>query len=303
MQASFGLLFFKTIAVIIAGVFFFSFFQTVFAVTVTISDLPSSISTDPFTVTASVSGASAGTNYLRVDLYKEGSQNYFGETNVNKNWYSGSDGTQFFPIAITSGTVWTGAIQGKFGSPSTTDYDGPGIYRMRIRRYTASGNYTASEADDSSVVVNISVPTSTPIPTDTPTPTATPEPTNLPTATKTPTFSPTNTLAPTKIPATPTSFVKSTATLTQKVSASSTVTASEEGSNASGSVLADSVENGVSSSSTDKKEKKELIASVNTEDNTSKILIGVGIVFLLVCGILATDLVGKIKSKLRQIKE
>ena len=179
----------------------FLFVKPVYAVTIALSQVPSSITTDPFTFSASITGASAGTNYLRVDLYKEGSTNYFGETNGINGWYGGSDYTQYIPITIISGQQWSGQIQAKVGSPTATQYDGVGTYKLRLRRYTNSGNYTSSEADTTSTIVAIVVPTltPTPFPTNTPSPTHSPTPTPK-TSTPTPTSKPT--LTPTPKPTT-----------------------------------------------------------------------------------------------------
>lgn len=171
----------------------FGFFITFFfihshalAVTVNINQYPQTITQDPFTVSASISGATNGTNYVRVDIYKEGSTNYFGETYNGADWYSGSDYHQYLPIIIANGQ-WTGTIQGSLGSPSTSEYDGMGAYRIRLRRYTGGGTTNATEADNSSVSITIVVPTPTPTPTNTPTP----NPTSPPTATPKPTVTPT----------------------------------------------------------------------------------------------------------------
>lgn len=172
----------------------FFFVKTVsFAVvTTTFSSAPQMLLADPFTITATISGASSGTNYLRVDIYKDQTTNYFGETFNGSYWYTGSDHTQFLPITIQSGVAWTGTIQAKVGDPSNTDYDGTGVYKLRLRRYTSSGSYTSSEANVNAITVNIAIPTQTPTPTPTSIPTTTP----LPTPTKTPTVVPTATLTP-----------------------------------------------------------------------------------------------------------
>lgn len=177
--------------------------QPVLAVTITLSNVPSTVSTDQFTFNASISGASAGTNYLRVDLYKDSTTNYFGQTYGVNGWYGDSDYAQYLPITIVSGQIWTGQIQARVGNPTITQYDGNGIYRLRLRRYTSSGNYTSSEADTTSTIIAIAYPTITPTPTDVPTPTATPKP---PTATpmSKPTNTPTPTVKPTIKIATPT---------------------------------------------------------------------------------------------------
>lgn len=197
MQKARCLLSVKKLLLVVFTTLFLTFSRsdTVFAVTLSLSDTPSSISSDPFSVKATVVGAGAGTNYLRIDIYKEGSSNYFGETHSGSTWYVGSDGKQYFPITIVSGTEWSGAIQGRIGTPSLSDYDGTGSYRLRVRRYTASGNPATD--NDNSVPITILYPTQTPIPTNTPTPTDIPMPTKTPTPvptgtpTKTPTPGPT----------------------------------------------------------------------------------------------------------------
>lgn len=177
------------------------------AVSVSIASFPSVITQDSFTLTASVSGAGNGTNYLRIDIYKEGSQNYFGETFNGTDWYSGSDYHQYLAIPIVSSS-WSGTIQGNLGSPTTAQYDGTGTYRIRLRRYTGGGTSTASEADASSVVVSIVTPTPAPTPTPTPTPTPLPTPT--------PTKSPTPTPIPTPSPQLTPLLSSSVATITSK---------------------------------------------------------------------------------------
>jgi len=184
----------KAVIIFIAVLFSLHFANPALAVSVTITNFPSIITQDQFTITASVSGAATGTNYLRVDLYKEGTtNNYFGETYNGSDWYSGSDGLQYLPVSIVSGSIASATIQGRVGNPNSSDFTGNGIYKLRMRRYTSSGGSGSSDTM-SSVDVSITlVPTPTPTPTNTPTPT----PTNTPTPTPTPTSSPTNTPTPT----------------------------------------------------------------------------------------------------------
>ena len=139
------------------------------AVTTSISSTPQNISTDPFTIKVIISGASSGTNYLRIDLYKPSTANYFGETFIGSDWYSGSDHTQYYPITAQSGIEWSGEIQGRFGNPSSNQYDGTGTYKLRVRRHTQSGSYNSTEANNSAVDVTINVSTSTLTPNPTPT--------------------------------------------------------------------------------------------------------------------------------------
>ncbi len=124
-----------------ASVLFLS--SKVFAVTLTLDQVPATITEQSFTISASVSGASAGQNFLRVDLYKDETTNYFGETYSGTSWYNGSSGLQYAPISISSSSG-SASLQGRFGSPTTTEYDGTGTYRLRVRRYTSSGNSTSS---------------------------------------------------------------------------------------------------------------------------------------------------------------
>jgi len=174
---------------IISVVFLFSV-KDAFAVSITINNYPSQISTDPFDVEVYISGYT-GKNYLRIDLYKEGTTNYFGETFNGTNWYGDSDGTQYFPIEGINST----RFQGKIGNPSLTKYSGPGNFKLRIRRYTSSGNQASGDQQNPvEVQINVSletptltpslVPTSTPssAPTSTPSPKP-PTPTPKPTAT------------------------------------------------------------------------------------------------------------------------
>jgi len=143
--------------------------KNVLAVTSSISNVPQLISTEPFTLNVKISGASVGTNYLRIDLYKPSTTNYFGETFNGSGWYAGSDHTQHYSITIQSGTDWSGEIQGRLGNLNSTQYDGPGAYKLRVRRYTSSGNYNTTEANNSAVDVSINVSVATSTPTTAPT--------------------------------------------------------------------------------------------------------------------------------------
>ncbi len=236
--------------------------QRVYAVTITISNVPSSITSESFTITASVSGATTGTNYLRIDLFKDQTSNYFGETYNGSDWYGSSTYTQYLPITIVSGTFWSGTMQGRFGSPSSGDYDGAGTYKMRIRRYTSGGGTTTSEANASAVTVAIAIPTSTPtLAPATPTPTASP-PTNTPTPIKTPTPTPSNT-------PTPTPSLKPTLTATPSVSIS---------------VVLGQATNSATITPEAPSPTVEVLGSYG--DNTGKVLMGIGLLLLAGCGIL-----------------
>src|SRR5258708_665683 len=124
--------------IFIALFFLLWFPRPAFSVTVSIINPPATITDEFFTLNASVSGAATGTNYLRVDIYKDSTTNYFGETFNGSDWYSGSDGKQYFPISVKTGVIWNGQIQARIGSVLNNDYDGSGKYKIRLRRYTTS---------------------------------------------------------------------------------------------------------------------------------------------------------------------
>lgn len=152
------------------------------AVLVTINNYPSVITEgQTFNVNASVSGASDGTNYLRVDLYKDGTTNYFGETFNGNSWYIGSIGTNFLPLQISNSTG-SADIEARIGTPSASFYTGPGNYKLKVRRYTSSGSsYTFSSPVDVQIVSGQQTPTPTPIQTASPSPSPSPVPTIQPT--------------------------------------------------------------------------------------------------------------------------
>src|SRR5579864_3257122 len=109
------------------------------SVVIVVNSFPSSISTDPFNVAVTITGAASGTNYLRAELYKDGTENYFGETFNNTDWYSGTTGTQYFSVPI-SGASTSATFQVRMGTFSQTQYSGSGSYKLKIKRYTSSGN-------------------------------------------------------------------------------------------------------------------------------------------------------------------
>lgn len=105
---------------------------------VVINNFPPSISADPFDIDVTVTGAKNGTNYLRVEFYKNGTKNYFGETFNGKDWTSGSIGEDYFPIVI-NGASASAIVKARIGNPNETEYGGPGDYKLKVKRYTQSG--------------------------------------------------------------------------------------------------------------------------------------------------------------------
>lgn len=170
-----------------------------FAVSTSIVQSPPSVNDEPFTITVNITGATAGINYLRADLYLPETKNYFGETDNSQYWYGGSDGKLYFPVTIESGTPLIATFSARLGSPSTTDYPGPGLYKLRIRRYTSSGNQGSE--DPQSVDINLTKAYPSPTPTPTPTPSPSTLPSVSPSSTTTsPSPTPPTTPASSKLP-------------------------------------------------------------------------------------------------------
>ncbi len=172
------------------------------AVTITLSNVPSTINTESFSVGVNINGANEGTNYLRIDLYKDSTPSYFGETNNGNTWYSGSDGLNYFPIVISQSGSVNATVQGRFGS-DFSEYGGPGNYKLKIRRYTNSGNQANNDTQtpaDIQISVVFPSPTPTPSSSPTPTPTATPRTSSTPGPTLQPTSSPKSSPLPSPSP-------------------------------------------------------------------------------------------------------
>lgn len=169
----------------------------IYAVTISVGDYPLSISSNIFSLTATVSGATNATNYLRVDLYKDGTTNYFGETYNGSDWYGGSDGKSYFPIQIQNSSG-SAILQAQLGNPNISDYPGQGSYKLKIRRYTASGSQSQNDQQTSiDIQITYVAPTPTLDPTPSPTPVITSTPTLIPTPTKIPMPIPTKSPTPT----------------------------------------------------------------------------------------------------------
>lgn len=176
------------------------------AAAVSIIDYPPVISVGQnFNIDVTISDATDGTNYLRADLFKEGTTNYFGETFNGSIWYGGSTGQNYLPVEI-SGGLGSGMLQARIGTPSASEYTGPGNYKLKIRRYygQTGSSYIFSNTVDIQIVSES--PTVAPSATPTIEPTASPTigPTVVPTPTPTQmpsvTASPIATAKPTQTP-------------------------------------------------------------------------------------------------------
>ncbi|KKT74143.1 MAG: hypothetical protein UW69_C0046G0007 [Microgenomates group bacterium GW2011_GWA2_44_7] len=146
------------------------------AVNLTILEAPEVISADSFIVKVLVEGAEKGLNYLRVDLFKEGTNNYFGDTFNGTAWYGRSKDTkqdpeQYYQIIIGDDHKAQAEVRARIGDPSSSEYTGDGKYKLRIQRFTKSGSY-ASKNEQTPVEVSIML--ATPTPTTAPTPSITP---------------------------------------------------------------------------------------------------------------------------------
>jgi hypothetical protein len=148
-------------------------------VIIVINSIPASVTSAPFDVNLMIKGAKPGTNYLRAQIYKEGTTNYFGETFNGKDWYSGNDGKNYFPVQINSSSTST-TIQVKAENTEA------GSYKLKIKRYTASGSLASNDDEkeaDIQIAKNKEEPSSVPVATSTPIEEAKIEITPLPVAT------------------------------------------------------------------------------------------------------------------------
>jgi hypothetical protein len=251
----------KVVVLLVTFLLFLIVSKAAWSVTVNITNFPVIVTDEPFTLTASISGATAGTNYLRVDIFKESTSNYFGETFNGSDWYGGSSFTSYYPISIQSGVFWSGSLQGRVGSPTQTEYDSQGTYKIRLRRYTSGGGTSSSEANLSSVPVSIVFPTQTPTPLP---------PTNTPT--------PTPTLKPT-----PTTVSKQLVAKTspiQQVLKSETESKIEKGVSTSTALFSFETEK-----NKEKKSQKKQTIVLSDQLFTPKIFVVIGILILILCAI------------------
>lgn len=198
-------------------------------------------------------------SYLRGAFYPSGTS-YFGYTQDNNgNWSNAAGGncTAYFKIAqtdLSKDGTWSGKLTVKPDKDSSY-YTGPGEYLFKVGRYPSS---CSSPLWSTETTIAITGPSSTPTPapTNTPVPTSTPVPTNTPTPK--PTLTPTPKITP------------------KPISSASNSAATNE------AVLGENSSNSQFQIPTDKPQK---IETFSAKDNTiiSKILIFIGIVFLIAC--------------------
>jgi hypothetical protein len=186
---------------------FFIFTSPVLALTLSVTDLPSSVDINQdFTAKVSLDCACTGSSFFRgVFFYPDSSTSYSGFTQNNLGEWVGSssDRTQYFQ---TSAGSFSGQLKFKFDPQKS-----PGSYYFKVGRYSSSGDSSADWSN--TLAVSVSGPSPTPLPTSTPKPlptnspvptlksTSTPKPpTPTPKSTPVPTLMPTATIRPSSSP-------------------------------------------------------------------------------------------------------
>ncbi|MBI5613871.1 hypothetical protein HY947_03015 [Candidatus Gottesmanbacteria bacterium] len=172
-------------------------------------DINSPVIGDAFTLTATMSGAVAGSNYfVKCRIGGNTSSLNDGQTfnSQSSKWLddTGSSGAwvDMPQVAIGVDGYWSGLTRCRIKSSST---DEAKLLFVRACLNTDNSCGTSFQSLNS-LPLNPIVPTSTPTPIPTSTPTPTPEPSPTPTRTPTPTSTPSPTSTPTSSTKTPTSM-------------------------------------------------------------------------------------------------
>lgn len=241
---------------------------------------------DEINVDVSLSGLTSsscptGSCYLQgAFTAQSGNPRYFGFTKNHLGEFYEYDGTPdttyikstFFAFPFQAS--WSGKLILK-SNPNHPDYKGPGQYNLKVWRYT--GNSSSPAGDPSNV---LSVDITGPTPTFTPTPTS--KSTNSPAPTKSPSL--TKTPAPPKSPSPELNSAKAT----PKALTPAPILLDNE--KLEKEVLGEASESATlspsSSPSASKNPKRKEIVLSSRENNIAKILIALGFVFILACGIL-----------------
>lgn len=285
------------------GIFVFLYFATTaHAATFKFENAPASITNDQnfeVSVILSISSSAGKSYYLRAAFYHADSpSSYFGYTKNNAGeWYNGKpsiDKTKYYKITLDENNQWSGNLNIKPDLESSY-YKGSGAYYLKLGRYTEDGGsvkWCVDESDGCNVT-SISI---TSEPTPIPTSPSTPTPTRTPTPTKTPTPTPSPTLRPSLTPTTKPTLTKTPtpkftyAYLKNEETEAPTLTLSLKTSQSPTSVLGQKIEK-VLSPTPSKKSENPKLSSKTLETNNARtiipqILMFMGAVFLLACGIL-----------------
>ena len=268
----------KAIIALVAFLFFLQFVRPSFAaITFTLSNPQKSDNEVTFNVeiTGLISSSCPNTTcYLQAALTPQDVTHYFGYTkNHNGEWfqYVSSPETSYIQSTFYAFTPQSGSLSTTLTirpDESDSNYAGTKNYNIKAWRYTGNSK-SYSGSSDNTLSIELNAPTPTPTPTSTPTS----APTSTPTSTPAPTSTPTKTPTPSPIPNTPTH--KPSATPTSKLLPTD--------------VLGESTESGLLVSPTEAKLEKNVLISnraKNSNTNFQKILMLVGIVFILSCAIL-----------------
>lgn len=229
-------------------------------------------------------------SFFRVALQKTSGGSYYGYVrNNNGDWSAiqplSGDCSVYYRVTDTSTTSLL--LKFKLGEDTSVEN---GSYNLKAHRFTSTGNCSYTKAtNDYAVTVSLSTPTSTP--TIAPTPT-----TAAPTPTKTPTPTPAKTPTPTPKSS---SSGGSSATATPKPTASPTpaptkvLALSSQAAGGSGNINTAISPTATSSPTPTKEPTKKPTPTKTTailgvaQANLSKVLIGLGVIFLAACGIIA----------------
>lgn len=262
----------KLVVFLVAFILFLFFFSSVKPVFAAISIANISSTTinsqdDIISLTATASGLSTSTQYLQVVFTKEGeTTNYFGLTsNQQGEWYkyksspsSTGDLQVYFYSFTPVGGAWMGTISAKL-DVDDSGFKGSGNYIVKLAKYITSSTPTYS-ANQYTVAANIPTPTPTSAPTSAPVPTNTPTP------------------PPTSTPIQPTPTPKPTPTSIQ-------VLPTEVLGESTGSATTNDFLSTAQKPTKETKTKETKVLGEQT-NNAPKILIGIGVIFLIACGIL-----------------
>jgi len=126
------------------------------------------------TFTASLSASS--NYYFQGVLRSQSSSKYFGETQNSKgDWidYISSPekeniASNFFLTDVKNAT-WSGILKLRFKTDDS-NYQGPGIYDLKLRRFTGGSSSSAGESNTLIVNLTAIIPTPTPLPSPIPSP-------------------------------------------------------------------------------------------------------------------------------------
>lgn len=156
------------------------------------------------TVNASLSASS--NYYLQGTLRSQSSSKYFGETQNNKSdWidYISSPEKEYitsnFFVTDVKNATWSGTLKLRYKTDDP-NYLGPGIYDLKLRRFTGNSSSSAGESNTLSVNLTGIIPTPPPSPSPSPSPSPTPPPTADPPRADTPSPKPSIKPSPSPIP-------------------------------------------------------------------------------------------------------